>query len=44
MNTHEIILLCSSLQGGGRCILFCLVLGFATFAAFGKFGYPPPTA
>ena len=39
MTTHEMILLCSSLQGVGTCISFCLVLGFASFAAFGK----PPT-
>ena len=44
MTTHEMKLLCSSLQGVGRCIPLCLVLGFATFAAFGKFGCPPPMA
>ena len=41
MTTHEMILLCSSLQIVGRCIPMCLVLGFATFSASGKFGYPP---
>ena len=41
MTTHEMVLLCSSLQGVGRCISLCLVLGFATFVAFGNFGYPP---
>ena len=44
MTTHEMILLCSSLRGVGRCIPLCLVLGFATFSASGKFGCPPPTA
>ena len=44
MTTHEMILLCSSLQGVSRCIPLCLLLGFATFAAFGKCSYPPPTA
>ena len=44
MATHEMILLCSSLQGVGRCIPLWLVRGFATFAAFGKSGCPPPTA
>ena len=44
MTTHEMILLCSSLQGVGRCIPLCLVLGFATFAAFRKLCYPPPAA
>ena len=44
MTTHEMILLCSSLQGVRRCIPLCLVLGFATFVAFEKLGYPPPTA
>ena len=33
MTTHEMILLCSSLQGVGRCIPLCLLLGFATFSA-----------
>ena len=41
MTTHEMILLCSSLQGVRTCIPLCLVLGFAPFAAFGKLGYPP---
>ena len=41
MTTHEMILLCSSVQGVGRCIPLCLVLGFGTFVAFGKFGCPP---
>ena len=41
MTTDEMIVLCSSLQAVGRCILLCLVLGFATFSASGKFGYPP---
>ena len=41
MTTHEMILLYSSLQGAGRCIPLCLVLGFATSVAFGNFGYPP---
>ena len=40
MATHEVILLCSSLQGVGRCFFLCFLLGFATFVAFGKFGYP----
>ena len=40
MTTHEMILLCSSLQGVGRCILLCLVLGFATFSAS---AWLPPT-
>ena len=44
MTTHEMILLCSSLPGVGRCIHLCLVLVFATFVPVGKFGYPPPTA
>ena len=44
MTTHEMILRCSSLQGVGTCIPLCLVLGFATFAAFGKLTDPPPTA
>ena len=44
MTTHEMILLCSSLQGVGRCIPWCLVLGFAAFVAFVKFGYPHRTA
>ena len=44
MINHEMILLCSSLQGVERCIPLCLILGFATFVAFGKFGYPPPMA
>ena len=43
MTTHEMILSCSSLQGVRRCIPLCLGLGFATFAVFGKFGYPPST-
>ena len=43
MTTHAMILLCSSLQGVGTCIPLCLVVGFATFAALGKTGYPPPT-
>ena len=34
--THEMILLCPSLQAVGRCIPLCLVLGFATFVAFGN--------
>ena len=38
MTTHEIILLCSSLQGVGRCIPLCLVLGFATVVPFGDLG------
>ena len=41
MTTHEMILLCSSLQGVKRCIPLCLVLGFVTFVAFGKFWVPP---
>ena len=44
MTADKMILLCSSLQGVRTCLLLCLVLGFATFAAFGKLGYPPPTA
>ena len=44
MTTHEMILMCSSLQGVGRCIPLCLVLGLATFAASGKFCYPVFTA
>ena len=40
MTTHEMILLCSSLQGVGMCILLCLVVGVATFAALGKLGSP----
>ena len=44
MTTHEMILLCSSLCGIGRCIPLCLVLGFATFSASGKFCYPVSTA
>ena len=28
--------------GVGTCIPLCLALGFATFAAFAKLGYPPP--
>ena len=44
MTTHEMLLLCSSLKGVGTCIPLCLVLGFGTFVAFGKFGYPSPTA
>ena len=44
MTTYELLLLCSSLQGVRTCILLCLVLRFATFAAFGKLGYPPPAA
>ena len=44
MTTHEMILLCTSLQGVGRCIPLYLVLGFATFSASGNFGYPQPTA
>ena len=28
MTTHEMILLCSSLQGVGTCILLCWVSGF----------------
>ena len=44
MTTHDMILSCSSLQGVRRCIPLCLVLVFATFAAFGKLGYPLPTA
>ena len=31
MTTHEMILLCSSLPGVGRCIPLCLVLGFCSF-------------
>ena len=38
MTTHKMILLCSSLQGVGRCSPLCLVLGFATFSASEKFG------
>ena len=41
MTTHEMILLCPSLQGVRRCILLCLMLRFATFAAFWKIGPPP---
>ena len=44
MTTHEMILLWSSLQGVRTCLFLCLVMGFATFAAFGKLGYPPPAA
>ena len=44
MTTHEMILPCSSLQGVRTCIPLCLVVDFATFAAFGKSGYPPPAA
>ena len=33
MTTHEMILLC--LQGVGRCILLCLLQGFAIFVFFG---------
>ena len=35
MTTHEMTLLCSSLQGVGRCILLCLVPGFATLELTG---------
>ena len=38
MTTHEMILLCSSLQGVKRCIPLCLIVGVATF---GKFWVPP---
>ena len=41
MTTHEMILLCPSLQGVKRCIPSCLILCFATFAAFWKIGLPP---
>ena len=34
MTTHEMILLCPFLQCVRTCIPLCLVLGFATFAAF----------
>ena len=44
MTTHEMLLLCSSLQGVGRCIPLCLLLGLAPFSASEKFRYPPPTA
>ena len=44
MTTHEMILLCSSLQGVGRYLPLSLVLGLATFLASRKFGYHPPTA
>ena len=44
MTTHEMILLCPSLQGVRACIPLCLILCFATFAAFGKLGYPQPKA
>ena len=36
MTTHEMIL--------SFYLCRVLVLGFATFAAFGKLGYSPPTA
>ena len=39
--THELILLCPSSRGVRRCTPLCLVLGFATLVAFGKFGDPP---
>ena len=42
MTTPEMTLLCSSLQGVGTCVALCSVLGFATFAAFGKLAPPPP--
>ena len=42
MTTPEMILRCLSSPGVRTCIPLCLVLGFATFAAFGKLGYPPP--
>ena len=38
MTAHEMILLCSSLQGVRTCIPLCLNPSFATFAAFGKLG------
>ena len=40
ITTHEMILLYSSLQGVGRCIALCLVLGFANFSASGKLVTP----
>ena len=40
MTAHEMILLWSPLQGVVICLPLCLVLGFASFAAFGKLGYP----
>ena len=40
MTTHEMLLLCSSLQGVRRCIPLSLVLGFGTFSASGR---KPPT-
>ena len=36
MTSHEMILLCSSLQGVKRWIPLCLVVGFATFVALGS--------
>ena len=44
MTTHEMVLFCRSLQGVRRCIPLFFVLGFASFVAFWKTGYPPPTA
>ena len=41
MTTREMVLLCSSLQGVGRCIPLYLVLGFATFLASEKFWLSP---
>ena len=38
------ILLRPSLQSVVRGIPLCLVLGFATFVALGKFGHPPAAA
>ena len=40
MTTHEMILLCSSLQGVRRCIPLCLVLG-CHFCRFWKIWVPP---
>ena len=42
MTTDEMILLCSCFQGVGTRSPLCLVVGVATFAAFGKLPLPPP--
>ena len=42
MGVHEVILLCSPLQGVRRCILLCLVVGLAIyFFGFWKVLLPP---
>ena len=38
MTAHDMILLCSSLQGVRTCIPLFLVLGLTTFAAVGRLG------